>query len=80
MIDFNSFKIFKYIPTCIENSKFNKSVYAETFMDNINIYLYDNFNNIKQDNNAKFINYLDFRKESKGGDSSVELFNLTCDK
>ena len=82
MFDFNSFKIFKYIPTCIENSKFNKSVYAETFTDyiHIDIYLYDNFNNIRQDNRAKFINYLDFREERKGGDSSVELFNLTCDK
>ena len=57
MIDFNSFKIFKYIPTCIENSKFNKSVYAETFMDYIyiDIYLYDNFNNIRQNQRASFI-------------------------
>ena len=82
MIDFNSFKIFKYIPTCIENSKFNKSVYAETFTDYFakDIYLYDDFNNIRQDQRAKFINYLDFREERKGVDSSVELFNLTCDK
>ena len=51
----NTFKIFKYIPSCPNNIA-TKNVYVQPFHE---IYIYTNFSNIRQneDEEEKFINY-----------------------
>ena len=68
---FNSFKIFKYIPSCEDNIK-TKNVYVQT--DGI-LYLYSDFSNIKQDESSKFINY-----NKHLGEYSNLVTDLTCGK
>ena len=84
LLDFNSFKIFKYIPQCTEyNNNYNRSIYAQILMNYINLklYLYDNFSNIEQNEDAGFINYLDYRNINKMEAFQVESFdNLFCGK
>ena len=84
LLDFNSFKIFKYIPQCTEyNNNYNRSIYAQLLMNYINLklYLYDNFSNIEQNEDAGFINYLDYRNINNMEAFQVESFdNLFCGK
>ena len=83
IIDFNAFKIFKYIPQCEETTKHNKNINVQIIMDfiNMNLYLYDNYNDIEQDALAKFVHYTDFRKIVERDFYTFESFsNLTCGK
>ena len=84
-IDINTFKIYKYIPSCTENSNHNKSIYVQAALklfDYLELYLYDNFESIEQDNKASFVNHIDYRiMNCDWGQYSTELYsNLTCDK
>jgi hypothetical protein len=60
--DFNSYKIYKYIPSCSDNNIYNKNIYLQFLGDGQHsffyIYFYDNYDNIAQDKNGEFINYL----------------------
>ena len=81
----NSFKIYKYIPSCLENSNYNKSIYVQAALslyDYLVLYLYDNFESIEQDKEASFVNHIDYRTISRDWQCyASELFsNLTCDK
>ena len=84
LLDFNAFKIFKYIPKCTENNNnYNKSINAQIimYMVYMELYLYDNFSKIEQNEDASFINYLDYRNIYNWEDFQVESFhNLICGK
>ena len=82
-IDFNAFKIFKYIPSCTDNSSQNKIIYTQfvIFHYDIDLYLYENFNDIEQNDLAIFINYKDYRYIKNGNKYMFDSFSdLTCGK
>ena len=60
--DFDSFKIFKYIPLCKGKINPIKQVYLQiTSVNNMYcnyLYIYDNYSKIEQDINANFIDYI----------------------
>ena len=83
LLDFNAFKIYQYIPQCTEYNNYNRSLYAQLIMNyiHLNLYLYDNFSSIEQDEDARFINSLDYRNFYNWEDFQVESFhNLICGK
>ena len=83
IIDFNAFKIFKYIPQCEESTKHNKNINVQIVMDYVtmDLYFYDNFNDIEQDVLGIFVNYTDSREIFWRDDYTIESFsNLTCGK
>ena len=61
--DLYFFKIFKYIPLCQENENYKKDIYLQTlskYHHTTLIYIYDDFSKIAQNNNFKFINYINY--------------------
>lgn len=79
--DMNSFKIFKYVPLCIENSTLNKSInFQIQASSEIKLYLYNNFSNIEQNENGNFINFIDEKIISYINPYSFRFPNLTCEK
>ena len=81
LTDSNSFKIFKYIPSCLENEDY-KSIYLQFLNDRngtYNIYIYDDFSKIAQNSDSKFENYINhYRIISL--ENSVLFSNLNCKK
>ena len=78
---FPSFKIFQYIPLCtdLESINTNKNIYVQTLTSEyMELYMYDNYTLIEQDEKAYFINY----KEKKNIHDSNSFFfsNLICEK
>ena len=68
IIDLKSFKIFKYIPQCINNINKKKNIYAQLLLsDYISIHLYDNFDKIKQEGDGQFINSIEKRENYNDG-------------
>ena len=80
--DFNSFKIFQYIPSCSENDKYQKSIYLQILSiqrDKINIYAYDDFSQISQKNDSIFENFINHVRIYNWFES-VLFMNLDCKK
>ena len=76
--DFDSFKIFKYIPLCKGKINWIKQVYLQiSNEDSMYLYIYDNYSKIEQDKDADFINYKG-RKILYSFNSFA--LNLTCQK
>ena len=83
IIDFNSFKIYKYIPLCKENANQNKSIFVqlETYYNNLDLYLYENFEDIKQNELSRFINPKEHRELINKDNYMADSFsNLICGK
>ena len=81
IIDLKSFKIFKYIPQCINNINKKKNIYAQLLLsDYISIHLYDNFDKIKQEEDGKFINSIEKRENYNDGYSFEYFKDLVCGK
>ena len=81
IIDLKSFKIFKYIPQCINNINKKKNIYAQLLLsDYISIHLYDNFYKIEQKEDGTFINSIEERNNIKDGYSFEYFKNLACGK
>ena len=61
--DFNAFKIFKYIPPCSKGTSATKNIYAKFFLlfGSFNFYVYDNFEDIKQEETGNFANSKEFK-------------------
>ena len=78
--DFDSFKIFKYIPLCKGKINPIKQVYLQ--ITSVNdmfsdyLYVYDNYSKIEQDKNANFIDYIE--KYLPDSNSNSIALNLTC--
>ena len=76
--DFDSFKIFKYIPLCKGKINPIKQVYVQITSVNNRysdyLYIYDNYSKIEQDINANFIDYI----EKHIPKSNSIALNLTC--
>ena len=83
--DFNAFKIFKYIPPCSKSASNTKDIYAKFFLwtGNFNFYIYDNFDDIKQEETGNFANSKEFKNldfnPSYQMDSEL-ISGLTCGK
>ena len=60
--DSNTYKIYKYIPSCSDNNIYNKNIYLQFLGNGQNsyfyIYFYDYYDNIAQDKHGQFINYI----------------------
>ena len=81
IIDLKSFKIFKYIPQCINSINKKKNIYAQLFLNSyIFLHLYDNFDKIEQEEDGKFINSIENRKNYTDGYSFEYFKNLACGK
>ena len=79
--DFNSFKIFKYVPLCEENSNFTKSINFQIEVSpTAYLYLYDNFSHIEQNEYGYFINSLEEKIMVIDHDYGFIFPNLTCEK
>ena len=54
-----SFKMFEYIPNCIEDKNETKNIYIQIYTSyRVVLYIYDNFSKIEQNNtNDEFINF-----------------------
>ena len=58
--DFNTYKIYKYMPVCDGNNENTQNIYIQFGIYNLiyfNLYLYDNYLDIYQDKKAKFQKY-----------------------
>ena len=80
-LEFLSFKIFQYIPLCTDLKLINtnKNIYVQILTSQyMDLYMYDNYTLIEQDEKAYFINY----KEKKNIHDSNSFFfsNLICEK
>ena len=77
----NSYKIYEYIPLLnngLKDMKERKSVYINIYASSyFYIYIYDNYSKIGQNDENKFINYIDVLEYS---DKSKKLENLICNK
>ena len=80
----NYFKIFKYIPPCLETENYKKDIYLQvlTSLRRIHyIYIYDNFSNIAQNSDFHFINYINYTNTTSFSPTVSYLFsNLDCKK
>ena len=82
--DFNTYKIYKYIPSCPKNNIYNKNIYLQLLGEAQNghfyIHLYDNFDKIAQDKNGKFINAIKEDIKIIVNEYSTLISNLNCSK
>lgn len=80
----NSFKIFKYIPSCQKNENYTKGIYLQTLTSPCketyyHIYIYDNFSKIAQNSKFQFINSIDVKKIFRMEESFL-FSDLNCTK
>ena len=81
--DYNSYKIYKYVPSCTESSILNKSINFHIISNkDIYFYKYQNFSLIEQNKNGEFINFQERYYIFYSTLDEVHLirFNLTCEK
>ena len=82
--DSNPFKIFQYVPSCLEKEDYIKDIYLQWLSSQRNtheIYIYDDFAKIAQNSNSQFINSIKnltiFLDEFE---NSFLFSNLDCNK
>ena len=83
--DFNAFKIFKYIPPCSKSTSNKKNIYTKFFLlfGSFNFYIYDNFDDIKQEETGDFANSKEFKKLDFNYETLMKselISELTCGK
>ena len=82
-LNLNPYKIFQYNPFCNKNNETSKNIYFQIHLEyirfpyeNLILYLYENFSDILQDENSKFINY----NHNFSFYNNILITNLSCSK
>ena len=82
--DFNSYKIYRYIPSCSGAYIYNKNIYLQIIADgqesHICIYFYDNYEKIEQDSNSFFINFIGKETYIYNLIDSILISDLNCNQ
>ena len=82
--DFNSYKIYRYIPSCSGAYIYNKNIYLQIIADgqdsDICIYFYDNYEKIEQDSNSFFINFIGKETYIYRLIDSILISDLNCNQ